>query len=149
MPKTLRRLIARFGIELRYEEELGAALGISEGGRIAVLQELPAAEEFAVLAHELAHELLHRTERRKETTRTIRELEAEAVAFVVCRAAGLEGLERSSDYIQLYQGDKDLFLASLNHIQRVAAQIVDGLIELSASPEPDGAVALEGDRVAC
>ena len=146
---TLRRLIACCGIELRYEESLGGALGVSEGGRIAILQGLAPAEEFAVLAHELAHELLHRNERRKETTKTIRELEAEAVAFVVCRAEGLESLERSSDYIQLYQGDKELFLASLNHIQRVAGQIIDGLIELSDSPEPDGAVAVEEDQATC
>ena len=96
LSEAMRQLIARCGVELRYEESLGGALGISEGGRIAVLQNLPAAEEFSVLAHELAHELLHRTERRKETTKTIRELEAEAVAFIVCRAAGLESLERSS-----------------------------------------------------
>lgn len=73
LPGTLRRLIARCGIELRYEEEVGGALGVSEGGRIAILKELPAAEEFAVLAHELAHELSPRTERRKETIRIIRE----------------------------------------------------------------------------
>ena len=149
LSEAMRQLIARCGVELRYEESLGGALGISEGGRIAVLQNLPAAEEFSVLAHELAHELLHRTERRKETTKTIRELEAEAVAFIVCRAAGLESLERSSDYIQLYQGDKELFLASLNHIQRVAAQLVDGLIELADSPITDQAILRDEQGVAC
>lgn len=125
---VLRQLVSEHGIELRYEEQLGGADGVSEGGRIAIRQGLPAAEEFAVTVHELAHELLHRSERRKETTRTIRELEAEAVAFVVCRAAGLDGLTRSSDYIQLYRGDKELLLQSLSHIQRVAAQIIDGLV---------------------
>jgi len=124
---AIRRLVSEHGIDLRYEEQLGGADGMSEGGRIAIRRGLPAAEEFAVMVHELAHELLHRSERRKETTRTIRELEAEAVAFVVCRAAGLDGLARSSDYIQLYQGDKQMLVHSLSHIQRVAAQIIDGL----------------------
>lgn len=128
---VLRHLVSERGIELRYEEQLGGADGVSEGGRIAIRQGLPAAEEFAVTVHELAHELLHRSERRKETTRTVRELEAEAVAFVVCRAAGLDGLARSSDYIQLYCGDKELLLHSLSHIQRVAAQIIDGLVAAS------------------
>lgn len=128
LTSVLRQLVSRQGIELRYEEELGGADGVSEGGRIAIRQGLTAAEEFSVTVHELAHELLHRGERRKETTRTIRELEAEAVAFVVCRAAGLDGLARSSDYIQLYQGDKELLMHSLSHIQRVAAQIIDGLV---------------------
>lgn len=127
----LRQVIAQQGIELRYEDSLGGASGVSEGGRIGILMGLSPAEEFSVLTHELAHELLHRTERRKETTRAIRELEAEAVAFVVCRAAGLDGLARSSDYIQLYQGDKEMLLASLAHIQRVAAQIIDALTEVN------------------
>ena len=133
---VLRQLVSEHGIELRYEEQLGGADGVSEGGRIAIRQGLPAAEEFAVIVHELAHELLHRSERRKETTRTVRELEAEAVAFVVCRAAGLDGLARSSDYIQLYRGDKELLLHSLSHIQRVAAQIIDGLVAVSTDSNP-------------
>ena len=41
--------------------------------------------EFATLAHEVAHELMHRDERRDGTSKRIRETEAEAVAFVVCR----------------------------------------------------------------
>jgi Zn-dependent peptidase ImmA (M78 family) len=91
--------------------------------------DLPPAEEFAVLAHELAHELLHRGERRKETSKTIRETEAEAVAFVVCQAVGLETTTRSSDYIQLYSGTKDTLAESLEHIQKTAAAILAGLHE--------------------
>ena len=58
----------------------------------------------------------------------MRELEAEAVSYVVSRAAGLEGLARSNDYIQLYAGDKQLLLASLSHIQRVASDIITALL---------------------
>ena len=130
----LQRLVDSRGIELRYEDQLGGALGVSEGGKIALLRGLPAAEEFSVLVHELAHELLHRSERRKETTRRVRELEAEAVAYVVASAAGLDGLARSSDYIQLYAGDKELLLASLNHIQHVASEIISALAATPATP---------------
>ena len=130
----LQRLVESRGSELRYEDKLGGASGVSEGGKIALLRGLPAAEEFSVLVHELAHELLHRSERRKETTRRVRELEAEAVAYVVASAAGLDGLARSSDYIQLYAGDKELLLASLNHIQRVASEIIGALAATPATP---------------
>ena len=65
----------------------------------------------------------------------MRELEAEAVAFVVTTAAGLDGLVRSSDYIQLYGGDKELFLASLSHIQRVASDLIGALLARSAAAE--------------
>lgn len=131
----LKELVVTRGVELRYEESLGGAQGVSEGGKIAVLQGLSPSEEFAVLVHELAHELLHRTDRRKETTARVRELEAEAVAFVVTRAAGLDSLVRSSDYIQLYGGDKELFLASLSHIQRVASDLIGALLARSAAVE--------------
>jgi hypothetical protein len=47
------------------------------------------AETFATLVHETAHELLHKSERRTATTKTVRETEAEAVAFVVGKAVGL------------------------------------------------------------
>lgn len=123
----LKDLVAERGIELRYEETLGGAEGVSRGGKIALRLGLAPAEEFAVLVHELAHELLHRTERRKETTRRVRELEAEAVSYVVSKAAGLEGLAHSSDYIQLYAGDKQLLMASLSHVQRVASDIIAAL----------------------
>lgn len=133
--EKLQRLIgvvAERGIELDYQSSLGGADGVSQGGKITVREGLTPAEEFAVLAHELAHELLHRTERRKETTRKVRELEAEAVAFVVSRAVGLDGISRSADYIQLYSGDKEMLIASLDHIQRVSADIIDALETFSA-----------------
>jgi len=46
------------------------------------------AEEFSTLVHELAHEMLHKAERRTATTKTVRETEAEAVAFVVGKTIG-------------------------------------------------------------
>ncbi len=125
--QKLEAVIRSRGIELVYEQHLGGADGRSEGGKIILREGLPPAEKFAVLAHELAHELLHRSERRKKTTRKIRELEAEAVAFVVSKAASLDGITRSADYIQLYSGDKQLLMESLDHIQRVASSIIEEL----------------------
>lgn len=127
MVERIEALIVRHGIELEYDLILGGSLGRSEGGRIVIREGLSPAERFAVLAHEFAHELLHRTERRKETTRQIRELEAEAVAFVISRAVGLDSLSRSADYIQLYSGDKELLMQSLDHIQKVASAIIEEL----------------------
>ena len=42
-----------------------------------------------MLTHEVAHSRLHFSARRAETTKCIRETEAEAVAFVVGQAIGL------------------------------------------------------------
>ena len=82
-----------------------------------------APEEFATLVHEMAHALLHQGEQRTETTKRVRETEAEAVAFVVCEAIGLAATS-SVDYIHLYAGNKETLAASLERIQRTSAEIL-------------------------
>jgi hypothetical protein len=87
------------GIELSFSESITPALGMSYGGRIALLPGQSKAEEFSTLVHELAHELLHRTERRTATTKVMRETEAESVAFIVGKAVGLDTGTASADYV--------------------------------------------------
>jgi antirestriction protein ArdC len=111
-------------IALDYSESIRPALGLSRGGAITLACGLSPAQEFSTLAHELAHEKLHRTERRTQTTKTIRETEAEAVSFVVCHAIGLETNTASSDYISLYDGNRDTLTASLDFIQSTATAIL-------------------------
>jgi N-terminal domain of anti-restriction factor ArdC len=125
MLTKLEALIERSGIRLTYDELRPGLEGYSAGGRIAINRELDAANRFSVMAHELAHEWLdHRTQ---ETSLTIKETEAEAVAFVVCSAHGIECHQSSTDYIQLYRGDSATLMTSLNVIQTVAVRILNGL----------------------
>jgi antirestriction protein ArdC len=116
--------LAQQNIALEYNENIAPALGVSYGGRIALLPGQSSAEEFATLTHEVAHELLHRSERRMSTTKTVRETEAEAVAFIVGHATGLEMGTNSSDYIQLYAGDAPLLTERLELIQTTSAKIL-------------------------
>ena len=102
----LKALVTANAITLDYCDTIHPALGCSSGGAITLLPGLSPAEEFSVLTHELAHEMLHQGAARAATTRTVRELEAEAVAFVVSQAVGLETGTAASDYIQLYSGDR-------------------------------------------
>jgi hypothetical protein len=74
--------------------------------------------------HELAHELLHKADRRTATTKVVRETEAEAIAFVVGKAVGLETGTASADYIQLYHGNASLLAESLEVIQQASAVIL-------------------------
>jgi hypothetical protein len=122
--QNLKDFVSSKGIVVEYAKNLGGAEGLSQGGKILVREGLPPAEEFHVLAHEVGHELLHRGERRKETTKKIRETEAEAVAFVVCTAIGLNAGTSSSDYISLYNGNRETLTESLEHIRRVASEII-------------------------
>ena len=76
-----------------------------------------------VLAHEFAHELLHHADDRP-SSRDTRELEAEAVAFVVGQASGLDVADAARDYIHLYRGDSAALSESLSRIQRTSATIL-------------------------
>jgi hypothetical protein len=87
--------------------------------------------------------MLHKAERRTATTKTVRETEAEAVAFVVGKAVGLVTGNASADYIQLYHGHASLLAESLEVIQQTASVILAALeppIEDSAA-EPQTAEA--------
>jgi hypothetical protein len=68
--------------------------------------------------------MLHRGEWRAETSKTIRETEAEAVAFVVSNSIGLDTNTASADYIVHYDGDKDTLADSLSFIQSTATAIL-------------------------
>ena len=129
--------LARQNITLEFNEKIAPALGVSYGGKIALLPGQSKAEEFTTLVHETAHELLHKAERRTITTQTVRETEAEAVAFVVGQAVGLELGTSSADYIQLYHGNAALLAESLEVIQRTSAVILTAL----RSEEPENAAA--------
>ncbi|ADV83158.1 ArdC family protein [Terriglobus saanensis] len=119
--------IKRQGIELVFTERIAPALGMSYGGRIAILPGQSKAEEFSTLVHELAHEMLHKAERRTATTKTVRETEAEAIAFVIGKAVGLETGSASADYIHLYHGNASLLAESLEVIQQTSAVILAAL----------------------
>lgn len=123
----LIEFLAQQNISLEFDQSIQPSLGVSYGGRIAILPGQSKAGEFTTLVHETAHELLHRTDRRTFTTKVIRETEAEAVAFIVGQAVGLEMGTASSDYIQLYHGNAALLAESLEIIQHTASTILRAL----------------------
>jgi hypothetical protein len=122
------------GIELEYNERIAPAQGASYGGKIALLPGQTKAEELSTLVHELGHELLHRSERRTLTTKTVRETEAESIAFIVSRAVGLNTGTASSDYVAMYGGNVELLTESLAVIQQASATILDALFAEEAEP---------------
>ena len=120
--------IREAGIILEEEVIAGGADGCSHNGRITIRPNLRLNERFAILAHELAHEMLHKhPKRRSETDKTIRETEAEAVAYAVCLACGIDSTTRSADYIQLYRGNEETLRESLSYVQQAAADIISRL----------------------
>jgi hypothetical protein len=139
----LKKFVAVQGIPLEYTESIAPALGMASDSGIRLLPGQTEAEEFATLVHEYAHVRLGHCERRTTTTKTVRETEAEAVAFVVAKAIVLNPAS-SASYIQLYHGNAELLIESLEVVQQTAAVIL-AAIEMeepvfAESPEPQSAI---------
>jgi N-terminal domain of anti-restriction factor ArdC len=145
----LRDYIIAQGITLDYDERIAPAQGAAFGTIIKVLPGQDKAEEFSTLVHELAHLALKHSERRTAITKTVRETEAEAVAFVIGKAVGLTTSTASADYIQLYHGNAALLTESLEKVQQTAAVILAALrteesvtqtVPETTAPNPEPAV---------
>ena len=122
--ERLTKHVTDSGIALEFGDPTMGADGRSYGGKIVIKTGMTEAETLSVLVHEVAHERLHRGDRRKNTTKTVRETEAEAVAHVVCSSLGFATNGASENYIGLYEGDADLLMASLNLVQKTATDIL-------------------------
>ena len=148
----LRDYIVAQGITLEYDESIAPAQGAAFGTTIKVLPGQDKAEEFSTLVHELAHLALKHTERRTAITKTVRETEAEAVAFVISKAIGLTTSTASADYIQLYHGNAALLTESLEKVQQTAAVILaalrteESVSQMVPETEPNPGPAAEARR---
>ena len=106
------------------------------GTTIRILPGQTQPEEFSTLVHELAHLMLKHSERRTEITKTVRETEAEAIAFVVGKSVSLTTSTASADYIGLYHGNAALLTESLELVQQTSAVILAAIrTEESVSQE--------------
>jgi hypothetical protein len=125
--RRLCEFLKKRGIRVECSSLPGSVQGMSMGGKIVVRNDLAPAEHLSVTLHEAAHELLNHRVKASEMPKTVRETEAEAVAFTVCQAIGLDCGTASCDYIKLYGGKKETLLASLERIRSVAAEIIGAL----------------------
>ena len=122
--EILGNFISANGITLEYSDTLHAD-GCTSGGKITIRSGLSPAQDFSVKIHELAHEFLHHTG--EKLSKTQKETEAEAVAYVVCQSIGLDTNTAFSDYIQLYKGERETLISSIQRIKDVSGKIITGL----------------------
>ena len=128
-----RAAIGAEGI-LIVEDTLPAGVhGISAGGKIVIKEDLSDSEKCLVTWHEWAHEILHRGEDRDELSREQKELEAEALSFVVARLMGLDN-PFSRDYITNWEGTVESLHASMSRIHQAAKHIYS-LLETMEYPQ--------------
>ncbi len=123
------------GIKLGYSSDKALeylrAAGVSAKGRIEIKSSLTSSQRFYVLAHELAHELMHDLQARKTLSTKVKELEADATAYVVSKHFGLE--TRSRFYLALYRVEEVDVRESMNRIVGTASRIIRGVYESDES----------------
>jgi antirestriction protein ArdC len=116
-------------IVLDYEEirEPGVE-GYSAGGRIVIRTSLSPTAKAGVIVHEIAHELLHKRDQQPEAVtknRQQRELEAEAIAYVVMRHFGIEHV--ACNYLATYKIDSAQLKQSLQTISTTAKFVISAI----------------------
>lgn len=106
------------GISVTFKHLSGEIQGISKGGAI----EIDPSAGTKTLIHEIAHELMHR-DRDFPDDPSIRELEAESVAYVVARHFFITGLA-SPNYLSLHQVASKDFFQYLERIRITSTEIL-------------------------
>ena len=119
----LEAAVSSFGVTLSYQAIRGHAEGYSAGGLIVVEESQPIPAKCGTLAHELAHELLHQGENATKGTKQQRELEAEAIAFVILDHFGVRS--RSQFYLHGYGITGEMLMGSMQTITATARKIIE------------------------
>ncbi|MDR1821170.1 MAG: ssDNA-binding domain-containing protein [Oscillospiraceae bacterium] len=135
-------------VPVAFEEISGGARGYYDQieKRIAIKSGMSELQTLKTAVHELAHSRLHDVDKSapKDTPRPgrrTREVEAESVAYIVCRHLGLDTSDYSFGYIASYSADKELaeLKASLGTIKDEASAIIAEIDASLAAPEKDAA----------
>ncbi|MGB8060506.1 MAG: ArdC-like ssDNA-binding domain-containing protein [Candidatus Sulfotelmatobacter sp.] len=133
------------GITVRFVEQccLNGAAGTSRGNEIEIrTADIDITTQAATLAHEIAHSLLHwdadghkiTTRDGREIGKQQRELEAEAVAYVV---GSYFGIQSPSDfYLATYRVTPAMLLEAVETIAKTVKTVLEGCQQVE--PEPEG-----------
>ena len=126
-------------VPIGFEDIPGASKGYFNIGenRIAVQEGMSESQTLKTMVHETAHSMLHNKEVNKEDIlapakdRNTKEIEAESIAFTVCRHFGIDTSEYSFSYIAGWSSGRDMkeLKSSLDTIRRTASELITGIEE--------------------
>ena len=103
--------------------------------RIALREGMSEVQNVKTLVHEMAHQMLHAHENEKpleeRLTAGSREVEAESVAYTVCKHFGIDTSEYSFGYIAGWSSGKETaeLKESLGKIRKAASEMITGIEE--------------------
>lgn len=101
--------------------------------RIVLRQGMGEEQTIKTAIHEIAHAEMHNQQKGRvesKKSRPVREVEAESVAYVVCRHYGLDTSEYSFPYIAGWEGrNPQILKESLNVIREAAENLVTEIDE--------------------
>lgn len=128
----LANLIAVSPVQVEYEDIQSAALGYfnSAENRIAIKEGMAQEQTIKTLVHEIAHAMLHNDNgEESETDHDTKEVQAESVAYTVCKALGINTDEYSFGYIAGWSKGKEVkeLTASMEVIRKTAKTIIDAI----------------------
>ena len=129
---ALERVASKRGIAVRYGHMEKGTFGVSKGGAVEIATGYSTGQQSKTLVHELAHEAMHRqlgTNDPFGNGRRIAEVEAEAVAYVVCRHFNLDVELRASRYIASWSGDGKALAGSLGRVSAASQRLIEDVEE--------------------
>uniref|UniRef100_UPI00256E9EA1 ArdC-like ssDNA-binding domain-containing protein n=1 Tax=Parablautia intestinalis TaxID=2320100 RepID=UPI00256E9EA1 len=122
--------------------------------RIAVQEGMSESQTLKTMVHETAHSILHNKEVNKEDIlapakdRNTIEIEAESIAFTVCRHFGIDTSEYSFSYIAGWSSGRDMkeLKSSLDTIRRTASELITGIEEQLREIQRDREIMQEQEK---
>ncbi|MBP3544005.1 MAG: AAA family ATPase [Lachnospiraceae bacterium] len=121
----LYEAIARVSsVPITYDPSLGGERGYfsREGMKINITPSLAPTGALKTLAHEVVHSELHAEP--TEDKRSDKEIQAEAVAYVICSHYGIDTSDYSFDYIAEWGKDREKVEKSFTIIQKTASNLI-------------------------
>lgn len=130
-------LAREWGIDVAVKPEPGTRDGHSTGDNSVVVDDgLDRAQQAATLIHEIAHERLHSEAERQEMDKEAKEVEADAVAYVVGRYFGLDMSNREL-YVARWNDDPDGLRGRLESVADLAETMIREISENAAPSDAD------------
>ena len=130
----LIKLVSCSPVPVEYEDIQTTANGYynSMDNRIAIRTGMSQQQTIKTLVHEIAHSMLHSKDgEESEADKHTKEVQAESVAYTVCKWLGIDTSGYSFGYVAGWSGNKDVkqLTASMEVIRKTAKAIIDAINE--------------------